>query len=161
MSHSSPGGHGADRAVPAGAVTGRPVPCAGPPAAFHDLLVDPRHRPEWQSSLRRVDAVRPAHDGPVASPGTTWRDVTVVPGIAPSMVLTVAERPTRWAEEGRFGPFAAWLRLDFIATRRGCLVVPRVVVRGPLGLGRLLTCLAVPAVRADLTRAARLVERTG
>lgn len=137
--------------------TVRPVRFGVPAAAAYDLLVDPRRRPEWQASLRRVDAVRPAPGGSVVAPGTTWTDTTVVPGIAPRMGLSVSERPTHWVEEGRFGPFTAWLRLDFLASRSGCHVVARVLVRGPLGLGRVLTRLAAPAVRADLARAAHLL----
>ncbi|PKZ41133.1 polyketide cyclase [Kytococcus schroeteri] len=156
MSRSPDGGRGARGLPPADTVTGRPVPCPAPPDTFYDLLVDPRRRPEWQSSLRRVDAVRPAGGGPVASSGTTWRDVTVVPGITPSMRLTVAERPTHWVEEGRFGAFRAWLRLDLLPHGAGSQAVPRFVVHGPLGLGRLLTLTAVPAIRADLYRAAAL-----
>ena len=125
-----------------------PCPAPAPPDAFYDLLVDPRRRPEWQSSLRRVDAVRPAGGGPVASSGTTWRDVTVVPGITPSMRLTVAERPTHWVEEGRFGAFRAWLRLDLLPHGAGSQAVPRFVVHGPLGLGPVsYTHLTLPTKR--------------
>ena len=50
-----------------------------------DYLVDPRHRPEWQSSLRRVSAI----DGDVRV-GQTWVDETK-PGLKPLM------RTTDWA----------------------------------------------------------------
>lgn len=42
------------------------------------------------------------------------------------------------------------------AAGAGCSVVAHYVVDGPLGLGRLLTQLAGPAIAADLRRAARL-----
>ena len=44
------------------------------------------------------------------------------------------------------------------ATGSGCSVVAHYMVDGPLGLGRLLTQLAGPAIAADLRRAARLAS---
>src|SRR4029079_17798195 len=59
-----------------------------------DYLVDPRRRPEWQSSLRRVSEV----DGEPRV-GQTWVDETK-PGLKPRMRTTELVRPARWAEEG-------------------------------------------------------------
>ncbi|WGY01386.1 SRPBCC family protein [Nocardioides sp. QY071] len=109
-------------------------------------LEDPRNRPQWQSSLRAVADVR--------RQGTAWTDVTVVPGVRPRMRTTLAEPPYRWVEEGELGPFRARLELRFTATGDGgCTVSADFAVRG-LGLGRLLTAGARPAVVADLRRAA-------
>ncbi len=48
-------------------------------------LSDPARRPEWQGSLRRIEALQ--GDGAV---GTTWRDVTAV-GARPRMEVTEVE----------------------------------------------------------------------
>ncbi|WP_153396619.1 SRPBCC family protein [Ornithinicoccus halotolerans] len=132
----------------------RPVPFPVPPEVAFDYLVDPARRPEWQSSLRDVRAVS---DAP-ARAGTTWTDVTVV-GVRPRMTLSRLDRPRRWEEVGAWHGVTAWLRLDFVAARDGCEVVPTYRVRARWGLGRLLTLVAGPAVRADLRRAARILGR--
>jgi uncharacterized protein YndB with AHSA1/START domain len=114
-------------------------------------LVDPRHRPRWQSSLRAVADVR--------RQGAAWTDVTVVPGVRPRMRTTVAEPPHRWVEEGELGPFRARLELRFAPDGDGtCTVTADFAVHG-LGIGRLLTAGARPAVAADLRRAAVLLTQ--
>lgn len=72
------------------------------------------------------------------------------------MRTTVSERPHRWAEEGRFGPFRAHLELRFVPDGEGCRVLAEFTV-GALGAGPLVTRFARPAVAADLRRAARLL----
>ncbi|MBZ5734817.1 SRPBCC family protein [Nocardioides sp. TRM66260-LWL] len=121
-------------------------------------LADPRNRASWQSSLRRVDDVR----GEVGV-GQTWVDVTV-PGLRPRMETTALDAPVdggpgSWTEIGRMGPYSAELTLDFAPdpdAPGGCLVAPRFVIRGPLGF--VLNRIAPGTVRADLRRAARLVD---
>jgi uncharacterized protein YndB with AHSA1/START domain len=117
-----------------------------------DFLADPRNRPRWQSSLKQVDEV-----SGTAGVGQTWVDVTRV-GARPRMRTTAVERPRTWAESGVWHGLRGDLTLRFDATVRGCLVRYRfrVVVLGPLGL--VVSRLAVPAVRADLRRAARLLS---
>ncbi|GAB3776485.1 hypothetical protein FB382_000014 [Nocardioides ginsengisegetis] len=124
-------------------------------AAF-DYLVDPVHRPEWQSSLRRVEDV----DGEPRV-GQTWTDVTV-PGLRPAMETTVLERPRRWSERGTWRGVTATLTLTFADAPGGCTVHADFAVtgRGPLGPAlRLLTVASRPAVRADLRRAAAILAK--
>lgn len=117
-------------------------------------LADPRNRPAWQSSLRAVADVVPA-GGDATAAGTTWTDVTFVPGVRPRMRTVVAEPGVAWVEEGRCGPFRARLALFFSPADEGSLVVAEFDVRG-LGAGRPVTLASRPAVAADLRRAARL-----
>jgi len=125
-----------------------------PDVAF-DYLADPRNRPAWQSSLSRVEAV-------TGEPriGQRWVDVTR-PGLRPSMETTELDRPYRWAELGRWRALRAALALTFVAADAGCEVVFEFEVEGD-GLlrptGPALTRLAVPAVRADLRRAANILS---
>lgn len=140
-----------------GEVSGRPrrlggtVPFAVAPDVAFDYLSDPRNRPQWQSSLRRVDDVR-------GEPGVgqAWIDVTI-PGLRPVMSTTVFERPHAWSEVGTWRLVRASLELRLAATDTGCDVAYafRIDVAGPLGLAA--TAVSLPAVRADLRRAARLL----
>ena len=70
-----------------------------------DYLVDPHRRPEWQSSLRRVEDV----DAGAPRVGQRWVDVTV-PGLRPRMETTVLDRPRTWTEVGR------WRGIDAVLT---------------------------------------------
>jgi hypothetical protein len=120
-----------------------------------DYLADPVNRPEWQSSLARVEDV----DGEVRV-GQTWVDVTK-PRMRPLMETTVLDRPRRWAERGTWRGFAAVLTLDFAETPTGCDVVAtmRVEGRGIAAVpARVLGVLAPRAVRADLRRAAEALR---
>ena len=113
-----------------------------------DYLVDPRNRPEWQSSLRRVSSV-------VGEPGVgqTWVDETR-PGPRPRMRTTAFDRPALWSEAGVWRFVRAELTLELHEAPEGCDVDYRFRVRalGPVGV--LAAWAAVPAVRADLRRAA-------
>jgi hypothetical protein len=117
-----------------------------------DYLVDPRNRPEWQSSLARVEDV-------VAEPaeGQTWTDVTRL-GVRPRMRTTAFKRPLEWSETGTWRRVSADLSLHLDATVRGCLVRYRFRVHALGPLGALATLGAVPAVGADLRRAARILS---
>ena len=132
-------------------------PGVTPEAAF-DYLVDPRNRPQWQSSLARVEDV----DG---SPriGQTWVDVTT-PGLRPRMETTHLDRPHRWTERGTWRGFAAELTLTFAPAPGGCEVDVDLSLRasGPARpLAAVLGALAPRAVRSDLRRAARLLADAG
>lgn len=122
-------------------------------------LADPRNRPEWQSSLRSVADVAAA-DGDVAAAGTTWTDVTVVPGIRPRMRTTESEPPRRWVEEGTCGPFRARLELVLTPEGAGCRVVADFEVTG-VAVGALITRGSRAAVTADLRNAGRVLGRRG
>jgi uncharacterized protein YndB with AHSA1/START domain len=113
-----------------------------PPEVAFDYLADPRNRPEWQSSLKRVEHV----DGDPRV-GQTWVDVTK-PGVRPAMETTELDRPHRWTETGTWRGVAATLTLTFTETADGCEVVATVVAALPLRL------LAPYAVRRDLRHAA-------
>jgi hypothetical protein len=120
-----------------------------------DYLVDPRNRPEWQSSLRRVEQV----DGAPRA-GQTWVDVTAV-GVRPRMQTTVLERPRRWTETGRWRGFTATLTLDFEPTPAGCRIRAAFAVTG-VGPARPLAPVLARAARLavphDLRRAARILS---
>lgn len=127
------------------------VAFAVPREAAFDFLADPHRRPEWQSSLARVERV----DGEVRL-GQTWVDVTR-PGPRPRMETTELDRPRRWSERGTWRGFAAVLTLEFAEAPGGCRVIAtmRVSGRGAAALpARVLDLLAPLAVRADLRRAA-------
>jgi hypothetical protein len=126
-----------------------------PAEVAFDYLADPRHRPEWQSSLRRVELL----DDEVAV-GQLWIDVTM-PGMRPRMETTALDRPTSWTEAGRWGGVEAVLTLRFVSTGAGCLVEPEFSLSGR-GAARValpvLRLLATPAVRSDLRRAAGILS---
>ena len=127
-----------------------------PPAAVYAYLADPARRPEWQSSLRRIEDL--SGGGEV---GTTWTDVTTA-GVRPRMVVTVAEPPVTWAEDGTWRRIAATLRLDLRPRGAGTTVRATIDLRAPgllRPLGWALARLAPLGVRADLRRAATLAGR--
>jgi hypothetical protein len=107
-----------------------------------DYLADPRNRPEWQSSLARVEDV----DGEPRV-GQTWVDVTR-PRLRPRMETTELDRPRRWTERGTWRGITATLTLDFDETPTGCDVTATFQIARPLRR------LALWAVRGDLRRAA-------
>jgi hypothetical protein len=117
-----------------------------------DYLVDPRHRPEWQSSLARVSAV----DGQPRV-GQTWVDETR-PGLKPRMLTTVLDRPRRWSESGTWRFVRADLTLSFYDSPRGCTVSYRFRIHalGPVGLA--ISAVSQRAVGADLRSAARILS---
>ncbi|HEX5087856.1 MAG TPA: SRPBCC family protein [Nocardioides sp.] len=132
---------------------GGTVAFAVPAEVAFDYLVDPRNRPEWQSSLRRVEDV----DGEPRA-GQSWTDVTW-PGLRPAMRTEVFDRPWRWAESGTWRSVRAELALLFDPTGEQACDVRfdfRIRVLGPVGLA--VSALSVPAVRADLRRAARILS---
>jgi hypothetical protein len=114
-----------------------------------DYLVDPRNRPEWQSSLRRVSSVV----GEVGL-GQTWVDETK-PGIKPRMRTTEYDRPARWSESGTWRFVRAELSLDLEDADGATSYVDyrfRIHALGPVGA--LASLVSVRAVGSDLRRAA-------
>jgi uncharacterized protein YndB with AHSA1/START domain len=128
------------------------VDFAAPVDVVFGYLSDPARRPEWQGSLRRIEALR--GDGAV---GTTWRDVTAV-GARPRMEVTEVDPARSWAEVGHWRGIEAGLRLGFAEVPTGSVVTATVDVTTSLPLrpvGWALRRLAPYAVRGDLRRAAR------
>ena len=133
-----------------------------------DYLADPANRPEWQSSLRRIDDLRPIGDR-AGDVGTSWTDVTVVPGVSPRMEVTACESRRRWQEIGRWRSVDAVLTLTFAerdggGRDGGTDVRAEAVLTVPAIGGLVLTATRWPAaraVRADLERAARLLAGRG
>ena len=132
-------------------MVGGTVPFAVPREVAFDYLTDPQNRPQWQSSLARVERV----EG-LPRVGQRWVDVTKV-GLRPAMRTTVFERPTMWAEQGRWRSVEAELVLTFHATVTGCVVRYRFRIHLLGFLGLAASVLALPAVAADLRAAAAAV----
>ena len=136
---------------------------ARPRAAF-DYLADPRHRPQWQSSLR---AVRLADGGPPRV-GTRWTDRTAI-GAEPRLEIVEMAPPGddgqtgAWSEVGTWHGLRARLRLTFTPASAGTRTLLGVQVDFDstwrwLPVRLVLQLLAPRAVRADLRRAARILE---
>lgn len=128
-----------------------------PAEVAFDYLVDPHHRPEWQSSLRRVEDVDPG----APRVGQRWVDVTVA-GPRPRMRTTRLDRPHTWTETGTWRGFEAELTLTFEPAGDGCEVgvEMRLTGRGPARpVAAVLGALAPRAVRADLMRASAACRR--
>lgn len=134
---------------------------AAPRQQVYDYLADPRNRPQWQASLRRVEVL---DEGP-PQVGTRWVDH--VYGAPPfHLRITAMEHGELWAETGSSGPFTAHGTLLFEDARRdgvdGTVVrcIARVRGRGPARvLGPAAMMVAAALVRNDLRRAARLLGR--
>jgi uncharacterized protein YndB with AHSA1/START domain len=132
------------------------IPFPVPPAVAFDYLADPHRRPEWQSSLARVEDV----DGDPRV-GQTWVDVTK-PGLRPAMETTELDRPRRWTETGTWRGISATLTLTFTETPTGCDVEPTMSLRGrgvAAPIARALGIAAPYAVRGDLRHAARRLSQ--
>jgi hypothetical protein len=130
-----------------------PVDFAVPVGVAFAYLVDPRNRPEWQSSLRRIEQL--SCERPQV--GQTWIDVTG-PGLRPAMETTVLEPSTTWTERGTWSGITAELTLHFVAAPAGCTVAAEAHVRGRGFLrpaGPIITAAAGLAVPGDLKRAAQ------
>ncbi|MDF9717715.1 SRPBCC family protein [Nocardioides sp. ChNu-153] len=138
------------------------VPVAAPVDAVHAYLADPANRPAWQSSLRRVEDVEALGDHPGAA-GSSWRDVTAVPGIAPRMRVEASEPPYRWVESGTWRSVRATLAMTYVERTDGgtdARAVAHVEVPGPFKPVALALRLVAPAaLRSDLRRAAKVLAR--
>ena len=123
-----------------------------------DYLGDPRNRPEWQSSLLSVTLAD--RDGEPHL-GMTWRETTMV-GVRPRLEITRFERPSVWAEVGRWQGVEATLVLAFEERTTGCRVVAEGEISGRhvyAAAAALAGRLAGLAVGADLRKAARILDR--
>lgn len=132
---------------------------AQPLAVVFDYLADPRNRPAWQSSLRRIELT---DEGPPRV-GLTWIDVTSA-GVRPVMTITEMSPPVSgrgtWVEQGSWRRIEARLALDFRETTSGTVVRAAFTITGPTLVApaiAVLNRLAPYAVRSDLRRAARLL----
>lgn len=137
------------------------VDVAAPPEAVQDYFADPSLRPDWQSSLRRIDRL----PGPGRGVGARWYDVTLI-GAKPLMEVTVDEPGRAWSERGEWRGLVARLDMTFTATDTdrgpGTRVTAVVDVdapgwRVPIGLG--IRIVGPLGIRADLRAAARAIER--
>lgn len=156
-----------------------PVRFDVPATAAYAYLADAANRPAWQASLRRVarvsadqrrwrdvtwvPGVSPAMVETRAEPPHRWAEAGTAGPFTAHLLLELTDEsherhePAAGAPStggsghpGHVGDSAG------SATGSGCSVVAHYMVDGPLGLGRLLTQLAGPAIAADLRRAARL-----
>jgi hypothetical protein len=126
-----------------------------PVGVAFDYLADPRNRPEWQSSLRRVELL----DEGEPRVGMRWHDHTAA-GVVPLMWITELDPGRVWSEDGRWRFLEASLELGFRPAPTGCVVTYRFSVRGhgPVApLGWALTTMGRAAVRSDLRRAGRIL----
>ena len=127
-----------------------------PTEVLFDYLADPRNRPQWQSTLARVEC--PTGDPRV---GQRWTDVTTL-GLRARMATTELARPHRWAERGTMLGFRGRLTLVLEPDgEAGCRVCFEAAVTGGrlrAPLAALATYAARPLVRADLRRAARVLS---
>jgi hypothetical protein len=126
-----------------------------PPDVALAYLSDPVNRPEWQSSLRRVELLDPG----AARPGQRWRDHTAV-GVVADMATTELTDHT-WTESGSWRGITADLTLRLEAHGAGSRVHVDFAVRGrgpwaPVGAAAAL--VGLPAVRADLAGAGRILS---
>ena len=118
-------------------------------------LVDPRNRPQWQSSLRSVEV--PTDEEPHL--GQTWRETTSV-GVRPRMETTALTPFRLWTERGTWRGITATLTLHFTDTPGGSRVRAEGDVDGrgawavPAATAGLL---ASTAIAADLRKAARIL----
>lgn len=136
------------------------VPFASRIEVTFDYLVDPANRPEWQASLRAISRSAPRGDV-VGDTGTSWTDVTWVPGVTPRMEVIENVPHRRWREIGTWWFADADLTLTFSepasarteVQARAFLTVPTMLVPG----ASVFALITPPALRADLRTAARVL----
>lgn len=128
-----------------------------PVGVVFDYLADPRRRPEWQASLRRVELIGDQATGT----GARWVDRTWA-GLSPEMRVVTHEHREAWAEEGRWRGLTASVLMIFVPQGDETDLEVSVRMRGA-GLWRLpaagATLLAPAALRHDLARADRILAR--
>jgi uncharacterized protein YndB with AHSA1/START domain len=134
---------------------------AAPRAKVFDYLSDPRHRPEWQASLDRVELL----DEGEPRVGMRWVDHVKV-GPPFELQIIGMEPHDLWAEMGRIGPLRAFVTLLFQdETRSGvdgtCVrIVARVRgLRWAKPVGWLATGVMGLLVRVDLPRLTGTLEQ--
>jgi hypothetical protein len=127
-----------------------------PLTKVYPYLAEPRNRPTWQSTLRRVDMLT---QGPLGC-GTRWREKAV--GFGTSEMEIIAFEPNRvWGEHARSPVGEATIMLYF-EEEAGTPPGTRVRVEAELGVPRLLSPVArlvmTRLVRSDLARAERILQ---
>jgi uncharacterized protein YndB with AHSA1/START domain len=130
-----------------------------PPEQVFRYLVDPRNRPEWQSSLLSVTL----SDRGEPHIGMEWRDNTVTGVIRPKMRITELVPFKVFGEAGSFAGVTAELRLQFTAIPGGCRIraTGQLSGSGPLSsfAARTASRLTPMALRGDLKRAGEVLGR--
>ncbi|MCZ4500570.1 MAG: hypothetical protein JWQ74_3125 [Marmoricola sp.] len=135
------------------------VDFAVPVEVAFTYLLEPRNRPEWQSSLAGIVPI----DRGTPYVGMRWRDVTKV-GVQPQMEITAIEQDRSWTERGTWRGIAAELTLHYEPTTAGCRVRAEFAItgRGPFRpLGPVLSFAGLSAVAPDLKRAAQILLDRG
>lgn len=130
-----------------------------PPATLFAFLAEPRNRPLWQSSLRKVVDV----DAGEPRVGMRWRDVTR-PGFRPLMELTELVPDRVVTEVGTWRGVRGVLTLRFAPSSRGTRLTAEVGLtgRGVYAVAAAVSGLLAPsAIRKDLLRASQLLARGG
>jgi uncharacterized protein YndB with AHSA1/START domain len=127
-----------------------------PLTKVYPYLAEPRNRPTWQSTLRRVDMLTKGPPGR----GTRWRERAV--GFGTSEMEIIAFEPNRvWGEHARSAVGEATITLYF-EEEAGTPPVTRVRVEAELALPRLLGPVArlvmTRLIRSDLARAERILQ---
>ncbi|RPA19823.1 SRPBCC family protein [Gordonia sp. OPL2] len=129
-----------------------------------DYLADPTNRPRWQASLRAISKSAPRGEG-AGDTGSSWTDVTWVPGVRPHMEVIENVPQRRWREIGTWWSADADLTLTFSSSSttrtevraRAFLTVPTILAPG----ASVLALITPPALAADLRTAARLLSGDG
>ena len=129
----------------------------------YDYFAEPRNRPQWQASLRRVEVL----DEGEPRAGLRWVDHVV--GAPPFRLrITRMDPGELWAETGSSGPFTAYGTLLFEDAERDGVagtrvtMIARVTGRGVAGvLAPFAMVVAAALIRNDLARAARILGRPG
>ena len=127
-----------------------------PREAVFDYFAEPRHRADWQSSLKRVEMV----DEGEPRVGIRWKDHTKV-GVVADLHTTVQERPERWAETGSWRGVRADLSMMFESLANGgtrAHVQAQLFGQGAYAVFALAAWPAMPlALRMDVKHAGRIV----
>ncbi|MGI9157675.1 MAG: SRPBCC family protein [Marmoricola sp.] len=127
-----------------------------PPDVVFGYLVDPRNRPEWQSSLRAVEML----DDGEPRVGMRWRDLTSA-GVRPQLRITELTPYRVWSETGTWRGVTADLTLRFTAVAGGTRVTVEVDVRGTGVWGLVAPVvrrLAPGAIAHDMARAGEVLD---
>lgn len=133
---------------------------AAPRDVVHAYFAEPRNRPQWQASLRRVELL----DEGEPRVGLRWIDH--VYGAPPfHLRITRTEPGELWAETGSSGPFTAMGTLLFEDAERDGVAGTRVTMIARVtgrGAARVLSPFAMVVagvlIRNDLKRAARILS---
>lgn len=125
-----------------------------------DYLADPRHRPEWQASLRSVDLL---DEGPPRV-GMRWVD-HLHGGPRFTLEIVAMDDGVLWAERSRTGPLTTCVTLllsDEGSGNSRVRIVSRFEGRGiAWPLAKAATAVMAVLVRVDVPRLRRILERRG